>query len=40
MSPIITQPGTPAHVHPDEAARRRRDRLARATVEQAEVAVG
>jgi hypothetical protein len=39
MSPIITQPGVPAHVHPDEAARRRRDRLARATAEQAEAAL-
>ena len=40
MSPIITQPGVPAHVHPDEAARQRRDRLARATPEQAEAALG
>ena len=39
MSPIITQPGMPAHVHPDEAARQRRDRLARATAEQAESAL-
>ena len=39
MSPIITQPGAPAHVHPDEAARERRDRLARATAEQAEAAL-
>jgi hypothetical protein len=39
MSPIITQPGVPAHVHPDEAARNRRDRLARATAEQAEAAL-
>ena len=39
MSPIITQPGTPAHVHPDEAARNHRDRLARATAEQAEAAL-
>ena len=39
MSPIITQPGAPAHVHPDEAARRRRDRLARATTGQAEAAL-
>jgi hypothetical protein len=39
MSPIITQPGAPAHVHPDEAARQRRDRLARATAEQAEAAL-
>ena len=39
MTPIITQPGAPAHVHPDEAARKRRDRLARATAEQAEAAL-
>ena len=39
MSPIITQPGAPAHVHPDEAARKRRDRLARATAEQTEAAL-
>ena len=39
MQPIITQPGLPAHVHPDEAARKRRDRLARATAEQAEAAL-
>ena len=39
MSPIITQPGAPAHVHPDEAARKRRDRLARSTAEQAEAAL-
>ena len=39
MFPIITQPGMPAHVHPDEAARQRRDRLARATAEQAEAAL-
>jgi hypothetical protein len=39
MSPIITQPGPPAHVHPDQAARRRRDRLARATPGQAEAAL-
>jgi hypothetical protein len=39
MSPIITQPGSPAHVHPDEAARKRRDRLARATPGQAEAAL-
>ena len=36
MSPIISQPGMPAHAHPDEAARQRRDRLARATAGQAE----
>jgi hypothetical protein len=40
MPPIITQPGVPAHVHPDEAARARRDRLARATAEQADAALG
>jgi hypothetical protein len=39
MSPIITQPGSPAHVHPDEAARKRRDRLARATAGQAKAAL-
>jgi hypothetical protein len=39
MSPIITQPGVPVHVHPDEDARRRRDRLARATAEQADAAL-
>ena len=39
MSPIITQPGAPAHVHPDEAARQRRDRLVRATAGQAEAAL-
>jgi hypothetical protein len=39
MSPIITQPGSPAHVHPDEAARKRRDRLARVTAGQAEAAL-
>jgi hypothetical protein len=39
MSPIITQPGVPAHVHPDAAARKRRDRLARATAGQAEAAL-
>jgi hypothetical protein len=39
MFPIITQPGAPAHGHPDEAARGRRDRLARATAEQAEAAL-
>jgi hypothetical protein len=39
MSPIITQPGAPAHAHPDDAARKRRDRLARATAEQAEAAL-
>jgi hypothetical protein len=39
MSPIITQPGVPTHVHPDEAARKRGERLARATAEQAEAAL-
>jgi hypothetical protein len=39
MSPIISQPGAPAHAHPDDAARKRRDRLARATAEQAEAAL-
>jgi hypothetical protein len=39
MSPIITQRCAPAHVHPDEAARQRRDRLARATAAQAEAAL-
>jgi hypothetical protein len=39
MQPIITQPGAPAHVHADEAAHKRRDRLARATAEQAEAAL-
>jgi hypothetical protein len=39
MSPIITQPGSPAHVHPDAAARGRRNRLARATAGQAEAAL-
>jgi hypothetical protein len=39
MSPIITQPGPPAHVHPDDAARKRRERLARATAGQAEAAL-
>ncbi|MGH3277983.1 MAG: hypothetical protein ACRDNW_02470 [Trebonia sp.] len=39
MSPIITQPGVPAHVHPDDAARSRRNRLARASAGQAEAAL-
>ena len=39
MSSIITQPGAPARVHPDEAARKRGDRLGRATAEQAEAAL-
>ena len=38
MSPIITQPGAPAHAH-DEAARKRRDRLASTTAEQTEAAL-
>ncbi len=37
MSPIIAQPGVPAH--PDEAARHRRDRLARATPGQTDAAL-
>jgi hypothetical protein len=39
MAPIITQSGAPAHAHPDDAARKRRDRLGRATAEQAEAAL-
>jgi hypothetical protein len=39
MSPIIMQPGPPAHAHPDEAARKRAERLARATPGQAEAAL-
>ena len=39
MAPMIAQPGAPAHAHPDDAARERRDRLARATAEQAEAAL-
>jgi hypothetical protein len=39
MTPIITQPAVPAHVHPDEAAGKRAARLARATAEQAEAAL-
>lgn len=39
MSPIISQSGAPAQVHPDEAARKRRDRLAMATAGQAEAAL-
>jgi len=39
MSPMITQPGAPAHAHPDDAARKRRDRLARATAEQGDAAL-
>jgi hypothetical protein len=41
MTTIITQPGRAAHPepHPDVAARRRRDRLARATAEDMESAL-
>ena len=39
MSPIITQPGLPAHVHPDEAARKRAARLSAATSAQSERAL-
>ena len=41
MSPIITQPGRQAHLgaQPDAAARQRRDRLARANVEDMESAL-
>jgi hypothetical protein len=39
MQPIMTQPGVPAHAHPDEAARKRRNRLAKATAAQAEAAL-
>jgi hypothetical protein len=39
MSLIITQPAVPAQVHPDEAARKCQERLARATAEQAEAAL-
>jgi hypothetical protein len=41
MSTIIAQPGRPAHPepHPDAAARLRRDRLARANVEDMESAL-
>jgi hypothetical protein len=41
MSTIIAQPGRYAHSgqHPDEAARQRRDRLARATAEDMEKAL-
>jgi hypothetical protein len=41
MSTIIAQPGRPAHpdLHPDAAARRRRDRLARATAADMESAL-
>ena len=41
MSPMIVQPGRPAHPepHPDAAARQRRDRLAKASVEDMESAL-
>ena len=39
MSPIISQPGAPAQSHPDDDARRRWDRLAKPTAEQAEAAL-
>src|SRR5277367_139279 len=39
MFPIITQPPSPAHAHPDGAARKRAARLARATAGQAEAAL-
>jgi hypothetical protein len=43
MSTIIAQPGRPGHPepdpHPDAAARQRRDRLARATAEDMELAL-
>ena len=39
MPPIITQPGSPAHAHPDEAARQRQDRLAATTSAQATAAL-
>jgi hypothetical protein len=41
MSPMIVQPGRPAHPepHPDDAARQRRDRLAKATAEDMESAL-
>ena len=31
MSPIITHPAQNAHLHPDDAARQRADRLAKAS---------
>jgi hypothetical protein len=40
MHPIITQPARPAHANPDAAARQRADRLARATVDQMQAALG
>jgi hypothetical protein len=39
MSTIITQYAPDAHLHPDEAARRRADRLARASYDQIETAL-
>jgi hypothetical protein len=39
MSPIITQSGRDAHLHPDEAARRRAERLAKASNDQIEAAL-
>jgi hypothetical protein len=39
MSPIITQYAPDAHLHPDEAARRRADRLAMASYDQIETAL-
>jgi hypothetical protein len=39
MSTIITQYAPDAHLHPDEAARRRADRLAKASYDQIETAL-
>ena len=39
MSPIITHPAKNAHLHPDDAARQRADRLAKASYEQIETAL-
>jgi len=39
MSPIITHPAQNAHPHPDAAARRRADRLAKASNDQIEAAL-
>jgi hypothetical protein len=39
MSTIITQYAPDAHLHPDEAARRRADRLAMASYDQIETAL-
>jgi len=39
MQPIITQPGHDAHLNPDQAARQRADRLAKATPGQIERAL-